>query len=102
MKLQERDSREDGLPSKGLSAGQVICRIITARAVRLLAPVDARHQSNLQERSQHGAHNLQIQPGSPRGSCNLHMHATTWPELWPCKRQSAFIAYPSCSRMFML
>ena len=65
MKLLERYSREDGLPSKRLSAGQIIVRVIAARAVRLLAPVDARHQSDLQKRSQHGAHNLQIQAKMP-------------------------------------
>ena len=102
MKLEKRYSREDGLPSKCLSAGQVVCGIIAARAVRLLAPVDARHQSDLQERSQHGAHNLQIYAERPCNSCNLHMDDAPWIDLWPCGRMSALIAPQSCSRIFLM
>lgn len=51
-------SREDGLPSPGSSGGQIIVRVVAARAVWLLSPVDSWHQGNLQQSSKHGAHNL--------------------------------------------
>ena len=53
--------REDGLPSPGFSAAEVVAGVVAAGAVGLLAPVHARHQRNLQQGSQHCAHDLHAQ-----------------------------------------
>ena len=56
-------SRQDSLPSPGFGAAEIIAWIIASGAVRLLAPVHARYQRNLQQGSKHGAHNLYSRHG---------------------------------------
>ena len=55
-------SRQDGLPAPGFSAAEVVAGVVASGAVGLLAPVHARHQRDLQQGSQHGAHNLHAGP----------------------------------------